>query len=119
MDQVKEVDYCGIVSGRDADKTAVCGFKIYYGKLDNAPMVEQCPLNLECRIVHLLNLGTHTLVIGKIEGSYLSKDCATDGKPDADKMRPMVFNLEAAVYKTFGETVGKAYNIGRELKTRK
>jgi len=119
VDQVKEVDYCGIVSGRDADKAAVCGFRIFYGKLESAPMIEQCPLNHECRVVHLLNLGTHTLVIGRIEGSYLLKDCITDGKPDTDKMKPIIFNLEAADYQSFGETVAKAYSIGRELKTKK
>jgi len=69
--------------------------------------------------LHFLNLGTHTLVIGRIEGSYLLNDCATDGKPDTNKIRPMIFNLEAGVYQSFGETVAKAYNIGRALKQKK
>jgi len=115
-DLVKEVDYCGIVSGRDADKAAACGFTVYYGALETAPMIEQCPLNHECRVVHILNLGSHAFVIGQVEGSYLTEGCASDGKPDTDLIKPMVFNLESATYLSFGEPLAKAYSIGRELK---
>jgi len=116
VDQVRELDYCGIVSGRNADKAADCGFKVFYGTLDTAPMIEQCPLNHECRVIHILNLGSHAFVIGQIEGSYISEDCIAGDKPDADKIKPMIFNMEAALYLTFGETVAKAYSVGRELK---
>ena len=47
------MDYCGTVSGRDADKVAVCGFNVFYGEIETAPLIEQCPLNLECRVIHL------------------------------------------------------------------
>ncbi len=117
VDQVRELDYCGIVSGRNADKAAVCGFEVFYGTLKTAPMIEQCPLNHECRVLHILNTGSHAFVVGQIEGSYVSEDCVSDDKPDAEKIRPMIFNMEAAVYLTFGETIAKAYNVGKELKT--
>jgi flavin reductase (DIM6/NTAB) family NADH-FMN oxidoreductase RutF len=119
VDLVKELDYCGIVSGRDADKTAICRFEVFYGTLKNAPMIEQCPLNHECRVMHILNLGTHSFVIGQVEGSYIDEDCAADGKPDAEKIQPMIFNMEASKYLTFGETIAKAFSIGRELKKAK
>ena len=116
LDQVRELDYCGIVSGRDADKVAVCGFNVFYGTLKTAPMIEQCPLNHECQVKHILNLGSHSFVIGQIEGSYISEDCTLNGKPDTERIRPMVFNMEASVYLSFGKEVAKAYSIGRELK---
>ncbi len=116
VDQVRELDYCGIVSGRNADKVAVCGFEVFYGTLKTAPMIEQCPLNHECRVLHILNTGSHSFVVGQIEGSYVSEDCVSDDKPDAEKIRPMIFNMEAAVYLTFGETIAKAYSVGRDLK---
>lgn len=115
--QVKEVDYCGIVSGRTADKVADCGFKVFYGTLNSAPMIEQCPLNLECRVLHILNLGRHAFVIGQVEGSYITEDCISADKPDTDKIKPMIFNMETSVYLSFGETVAKAYKVGRDLKT--
>jgi flavin reductase (DIM6/NTAB) family NADH-FMN oxidoreductase RutF len=66
-DQVKEVDFCGIKSGAKEDKVRACKFKVFYGKVETAPMVEQCPVNLECRIEHMLDLGN--VVVGKIEES--------------------------------------------------
>ncbi len=43
---VKETDYCGIVSGSKVNKVKVCQFRIFYGKLGNAPLIDQCPINL-------------------------------------------------------------------------
>ena len=45
VDLIKETDYCGIVSGANIDKSKVCGFNVFYGKLKTAPLIEQCPLN--------------------------------------------------------------------------
>jgi flavin reductase (DIM6/NTAB) family NADH-FMN oxidoreductase RutF len=116
IDQVKELDYCGIVSGAKVDKVKACGFQVFYGNLNTAPLIQQCPINLECKVVHLLNLGTHTFVIGEIIGTFVSEDCLTDGKPDVSKIRPMVFNLEMSDYRAFGDIVAKAFSVGRELK---
>jgi flavin reductase (DIM6/NTAB) family NADH-FMN oxidoreductase RutF len=114
--QVKEADYCGIVSGSKTDKVRDCGFKIFYGKLETAPLIEQCPVNLECKVVHILNLGTHAFVIGEVKGTFMSDDCLTDGKPDIKKIRPMVFNLESGEYALIGDAVAKAFGAGKELK---
>jgi flavin reductase (DIM6/NTAB) family NADH-FMN oxidoreductase RutF len=115
-DQVKETDYCGIVSGSKVNKVKVCKFKIFYGGLETAPLIEQCPINLECKVVHILNLGTHAFVVGEVKGAQISENCLTDGKPDVKKIKPMVFNLEAQEYAEIGEVIGKAFGIGRELK---
>jgi flavin reductase (DIM6/NTAB) family NADH-FMN oxidoreductase RutF len=117
-DQVKETDYCGIVSGSKVDKVKVCGFEVYYSSLKTAPLIEQCPINLECKVVHILNLGTHAFVMGEVKGAYVSEDCLTNGKPDVMKMKPMIFNLEASEYSAFGDLVAKAFSIGRELKVK-
>jgi len=118
VDQVKETDYCGIISGSKVDKAKVCGFDVFYGDLQTAPMISQCPFSLECKVVHVLNLGTHAFVIGEVKATYISDDCLTDGKPDIRKIRPMVFNLEASDYSTIGEFVAKAFSVGRELRGR-
>jgi flavin reductase (DIM6/NTAB) family NADH-FMN oxidoreductase RutF len=115
VDLVKETDYCGIVTGSKVDKVKVCGFKVFYGSLENAPLIEQCPINLECKIVHILNLGTHAFVMGEVKGAYITDDCLTQGKPDVKKIKPMIYNLEASEYSAFGEVVGKAFYVGKEL----
>ncbi len=112
---VKEMDYCGIVSGSQVDKSAACHFKIFYGKLKTAPLIEQCPVNMECRVIHLLNLGTHTLVIGQIEETYVSEDCLSDGNPDMSKIMPVIADIPARNYHVPGDFIGKAFSIGKEL----
>jgi len=115
VDQVKELDYCGIVSGAKVDKVKACGFKVFYGDLKTAPMIEQCPMTLECKVAHILNLGTHAFVIGEVMASYISDDCGTAGKPDAATIRPMVFNREASTYSSIGSVVARAWSVGREV----
>ena len=115
--QAKETDYCGIVTGAKADKVKTCGFKVFYGKLETAPMVEQCPLNMECKIEHMLDLGSHVLIVGRIEEVYISKDCFTGEKPDLKKMKPLIYTtLPDNVYQGLGEVVAKAFSIGKELR---
>ena len=118
IDLVRETDYCGITSGAKVDKVKVCQFKVFYGDLKTAPMIEQCPLNLECKVVQMLNLGSHSFVIGQVEGTYITESCLTDGKPDVNQIKPIIFNLESAEYIAFGEVIAKAFSIGQELKAR-
>jgi flavin reductase (DIM6/NTAB) family NADH-FMN oxidoreductase RutF len=116
-DLIKETDYCGITSGAKADKVAVCQFKVFYGKLGTAPLIEQCPINLECKVVHTLELGSHTLFVGKIEETHISEHCFTKGKLDINKIKPLAYISEPAQqYLALGEVLGKAFRIGLELK---
>lgn len=117
-DMVRETDYCGIVSGAKVNKVEVCRFSVFYGKLKNVPLIEQCPINLECEVVHILGLGSHELIIGKIEETHISESCLTDGKPDVTKIKPFIFSLSSSQYYAFGEVIAKAFNIGLELKDR-
>ena len=119
VDSMIETDYCGIESGYKSNKAEVCRFKIFYGKLNNAPLIEQCPINLECNVVHILDLGSHVLIIGRIEESYISNDCLTGGKPDIEKISPLIYvRTPNQEYATFGQVMGKAFSIGQQLKTR-
>lgn len=112
-DIVKETDYIGIASGAKVDKVKVCKFDVFYGKLLTAPLLEQCPVNLECKVVQILDLGTHALIVGKIEESYVSDSCLTDNKPDVDKIKPFVFSGNK--YYAYGKAVAQAFNAGKEL----
>jgi flavin reductase (DIM6/NTAB) family NADH-FMN oxidoreductase RutF len=116
-DQIKEADYCGIFSGARCDKVADCNFKVFYGKLENAPMIEQCPVNVECRVAHILTLGTHAFVIGSVESVHISSSCVTDEKPDAEKIKPFIYVYGTArEYKSLGNHLAQAYTVGKELK---
>jgi flavin reductase (DIM6/NTAB) family NADH-FMN oxidoreductase RutF len=109
-DLVKETDYCGLASGARIDKAADCGFKVFYGKLNNVPFIEQCPINHACEVVQILNLGSHELIVGKIVESHVSEECLTNGKPDFAKVKPFLFaNIG---YYGIGEHLGDAFKCG-------
>jgi len=115
-DLLKEVDYCGIVSGATVDKARDCGFRVFYGTLKTAPMVEQCPINLECRVEHQLELGSHILVIGRVVETHISEECLTNGQPDVNKIRPFIFTHgPGGQYYEFGEALGTAFQSGKAL----
>jgi flavin reductase (DIM6/NTAB) family NADH-FMN oxidoreductase RutF len=114
VDLVKETDYCGLVSGANTDKVKDCKFKVFYGKTASAPLIEQCPINLECEVSHILNLGSHMLVVGKVVETHFSEDCLTDGQPDINKVKPFTFG--PGKYYVIGEAFADAFKIGREIK---
>lgn len=108
--QVKETDYCGLASGARIDKAADCGFKVFYGSLPNAPMIEQCPVNHACEVVQILNLGSHELVVGRIVESFVSEECLTKGRVDPAKVQPFVFGGRG--YYALGAYIGDAFRCG-------
>ena len=117
VDQVREVDFCGIESGAKVDKVAACGFDVFYGKLGTAPLIEQCPVGFECSVVQTVELDTHSLFIGRIDEGHISEDCLTDGNPDVRKVRPIVYTRNPVQqYEALGEVIGKAYSVGLELR---
>ena len=118
-DMVKETDYCGITPGSKVNKADICRFNVFYGKLGNAPLIEQCPVNLECNVVYILDLGSHDLVIGKIEETHITEGCLTKGKPDVTKIKPFMYATGyGSQYRAFGDAIGRAFSIGKELKDR-
>ena len=119
IDLVRETDYCGIKSGAKVNKVEACQFNVFYGKLNNAPLIEQCPINHECKVMHILNLGSHAFIIGRIEATHTSESCLTDGNPDINKVRPFVCIREPdSRYRALGEVIAKAFSVGQELKAK-
>lgn len=113
---VKETDYCGIVSGAKANKAEACHFNIFYGGSDAVPMIERCPVNLECKAVQFLNLGSHSLLIVEIENTYISENCLTAGKPDMKKINPIAYITDNnGEYHTIGSFLGNAYSAGKAI----
>lgn len=118
-DMVRETDYCGLTHGSEVNKVEVCQFKVFYGELGNAPLIEQCPINLECKVAHILDLDSHSLVVGRIEETHVSEDCLTNGEPDVNKIKPLSYiRAPAERYQALGKVIAKAFSIGEELKAR-
>lgn len=113
---VREADYFGIATGRTGDRFAAAGLTPVRSKLVNAPYVEEFPLALECRLIHTLKIGLHTLFVGeildvKVEESVLGPN----GLPDIGKVRPFMFSPSERTYHAVGRFLGKAFSIGKSL----
>jgi len=108
----RQVDYCGIYSGAKRDKSEL--FNIFYGELKTAPLIRECPVNLECRVIHRLNLKSHEFVVGEIIETYVNEDCFTKEKPDPEKIDPLIYTPGVMKYQRLGEVVGNAFNLGKE-----
>ena len=63
----------------------------------------------------MLELGSHYLIIGRIEETHVSDDCFTDGHPDVEKIRPFIFVTPSRQYYAYGDVVAKAFSVGLEL----
>jgi flavin reductase (DIM6/NTAB) family NADH-FMN oxidoreductase RutF len=106
-------DYCGMVSGKNFDKSTV--FEVFYGTETEAPMIVECPYNLECRLVQTIDLPDDELFIGAIVGAYTDNRYLTDGKPDMMKMDPFIFSMPQMNYHSLGSVVGRAWEMGKSL----
>lgn len=111
-DMAEIVDFCGIYSGRSSDKSTL--FHLSYGVLNSAPLVDECPLNLECTLIHTVDLQSHKLVIGEIVETYIREDCLVNGKPAPSKINPLIFSVGTLEYHELGNAIGRAYRIGKK-----
>ncbi len=110
---VAECDYCGMFSGRDHDKSSL--FEVFYGDLGKAPMIKECPYNLECRLVRTIELGEHEMFIGEIEAAYSDERYLLDEDvPDLKKMEPFILSMSNNSYLGLGREIGQAWKIGKQ-----
>ena len=64
----RETDFCGVKSGKDMDKLAACGFHTVPAQKVSVPIIEECPLSLECKVTEEKLLGSHTMFLAEIVG---------------------------------------------------
>ena len=112
LDQVVVTDHCGLVSGAHEDKSGV--FRSFYGKLKTAPLAEECPVNIECRLFKSVDCGSHLLYIGEVVEIHAETSCVTDGKPDITKTNPIIY--AQAAYFSVGKQTEKAFSAGKQYK---
>jgi len=67
--------------------------------------------------VHIIDLGSHALVIGSIEETHVTENCLSAGKPDIEKIKPVLFSSGVSPqYYAYGEVIADAFSIGNEIK---
>lgn len=111
-------DYIGMNSGTNIDKA--CLFDIFYGELQNAPMISETPLNLECKLVQTINLNNgNAIYIGEIIETYSSKKYVRRGYPYMKKLDPILFSINSHSYYNVGHRIGWAWKEGLKLDKKK
>ena len=119
---IEATDYCGIVSGKETDKSGL--FEVFYGELKTAPMISKAPLNLECKVIKSFLIKDltgvekgHELFIGEIVNAYAEEEYLTEGEPDISKLKAFTYSMKQ--YWKLGEPIAKAWEIGKKYISKK
>jgi flavin reductase (DIM6/NTAB) family NADH-FMN oxidoreductase RutF len=112
---VKEVDLAGVLSGKDTDKFKKLKFTVLNSSKIKAPIIEECPVNIECRVVEIKPLGSHDMFIAEVlavqaDEELLDKEQNIDYK----KADPFVYNQGG--YFSLFEKIGY-YGFSNEAQT--
>jgi flavin reductase (DIM6/NTAB) family NADH-FMN oxidoreductase RutF len=112
-DFVAECDYVGMVSqAKVPDKLDKTGFTVTKSEKVNAPIIDQLPAALECRVKDIIEEYGETRVVAQVVGMVADDSVLTDGKVDLGKLQPVMFDSSARAYRVIGENVGGAWNAG-------
>jgi flavin reductase (DIM6/NTAB) family NADH-FMN oxidoreductase RutF len=107
-------DYCGLHSGANVDKSNL--FDVFYGELRTSPMINECPLNMECKLVQTLELSHGEVFIGDIASIYIEDKYLTEGKPDIKKIDPLLLEGALGDYWKLGQHVAKVFETGKSYR---
>ena len=112
--QAEQADFCGIASGKNTDKFGQARLTPRRGEFVDAPLVQEFPVCMECRLLHTIEIGSHDLFVGEIVASWVAEEClGEDGAPNPTKIDPVVFAPVDGYYYSLGFSLGKAFDIGK------
>ena len=113
-----EADYVGITSGRDVDKFALAGLTPVKSEVVDAPYAAEFPIVLECRLLHIVEIGLHTQFIGEIIDVKADSDVlGEDGYLDIMKIKPLIYDTSHRGYHGVGPLLGLAFTVGKGLQS--
>jgi flavin reductase (DIM6/NTAB) family NADH-FMN oxidoreductase RutF len=116
VDLIRQADLVGMFSGAEFDKSGL--FEVFYGSLAKAPMIRECPVTIECRVIQTVALPMDRLFIGEVRGVWSEDRYLSGGIPDIEKVRPFCLTMPDNRYWSLGPAVGSAWHDGLALKDR-
>lgn len=99
-------DYCGIRSGRDEDKFAEMGLSKVAAEFVKTPLIEQSPINLECRVFQTLNLGSHDMFLADVLAVH-ADDAIVDENGGINYALAKLVNYQHGNYYATGKQLGR------------
>ena len=115
----RATDLCGVISGRDADKWEAAGLTPVPARKVKAPLIGECPVNLECRVEQELALGSHILFLARVvsvsvDEAYLDEK----GSHHLDWAKPICYSHGR--YFPLGKEIGKfGFSVAKKRAERK
>lgn len=110
-------DYFGIESGNKVDKIKKSGVTAVRSKNVDAPVIEEFPLTLECKVKSITEENGDIRVVGEIVNTLIEEEYLDEeGKVDVDKLEFITFDSVTNSYRLLGEKVGSAFKDGLKLK---
>jgi flavin reductase (DIM6/NTAB) family NADH-FMN oxidoreductase RutF len=112
-------DYCGIVSGHEEDKSFL--FENFYGELKTAPMIRECLVSLECRVIHEYSVQHRQMFIAEVHCTYVDEAYLIEknGKKQIANLThldPILYALDNRYY-AIGQPIGIGYNEAKNKPT--
>ncbi len=113
VDLIERVDYCGLVSGRNTDKSKV--FECFYENNDKIPMIPDCPVNMTCRVIETLGVHKMEVFIAEVLETFIREDCTTNGIANTKKVNPLIYCMDN-MYWSIGTSLGRGFSQGKDYK---
>jgi len=115
-EMVQITDWCGMQSGKKTDKSGL--FDLFTGNLENAPMIRECRLTMQCKVVRTVPFEVDTVYFGEIVEVYADEDAVKGDAPDWEKVDPLIFTFPDKGYWKLGQYVAEAWSIGTEYEAK-
>lgn len=118
-DTLVAADFVGIVSARnDAEKMAKTGWTIEKAPNVNAPVFREFPMTMECKVLRKIDESeTGYYLVAEVVNILCDEQyLAEDGNPDVERMQVITYDPVHHGYIQLGQTVGKAFADGKQLK---
>lgn len=112
-------DYCGVRSGREVDKFKELNLTPIFGTVVGAPMIEESPVNIECRVKKVISLGTHDMFLAEVVAVHADDQYLDENKKfHLEKAEPLVYSHGS--YYTTGKQIGTfGYSVRKKSTNKK
>jgi flavin reductase (DIM6/NTAB) family NADH-FMN oxidoreductase RutF len=117
VEHMAEVDYLGIESGYNADKLAEIDYSHHKAEKVNAPILDEFKVSLECRVMHIAEVGSHTQITGEIVNVQADESVLNDkNKIQFEKLNPIGYDDITHSYFEMGDKLADAFKAGLKYK---
>jgi flavin reductase (DIM6/NTAB) family NADH-FMN oxidoreductase RutF len=107
IEMIRQVDACGVLSGRKTDKFAAMGWKPVPAEKVRPPLIDPSPVQMECEVKQVIPLGSHDLFLGRIVALHVKEEIQKErGRIDIRKALPFAYCPGAQEYWSLGECIG-------------